>query len=33
MSDEARAMLDELFGRDRNLPREMRKSNDHYWDD
>lgn len=33
MSDESRALLDELFGRDRNLPKELRKRDDHYWDE
>lgn len=33
MSDESRALLDELFGRDRNLPKDLRKRDDHYWDE
>lgn len=33
MCDDSRAMLDELFGKERNVPKEKRRNDAHYWDD
>lgn len=33
MCDDSRALLDELFGKERNVPISKRKNDAHYWND
>ncbi len=33
MCDDYRAMLDELFGKERNVPSQKRKNDAHFWDE